>query len=618
MPQAQTYQSQFTGPEIDERLTASGVLEQTIANPGDIAAVDGKLQLADREYDAENPDGLGYKILRKDATFAEQVTATNTIYEIRYDFDLDGDSVEIPAGCVLKFVGGMLGNGSVVFSNTSIDAPRYKIFDVSISGIINNSYVFPEWFGAIADNTTDCTSAFRAAVSLRKDVLLGGGEYYCASAFTMSLGSGIRGEFYDSVIRCNGINLVQNVNLHNFTIAPKDITTPYLIKVSTHDISSYFLRVNISDIRVRGIANDNIATDVFVFEADSNDSIKGMYGAYISNIQQDNKVNRGVVFSSLNVGATEPWMNTISFDNCFFNGAKKVVECVVDTENTRYNCFSDIQFHNFRAQYNTGFSEGFIYLTNCQKFIFDNCFCFDSGPYFKPYFLKKFYCRFQVINSAEAEYSLIDGRSSGAQDETLICDHINGIYTGENVSIAPLLKMRPITESFDIGSQAPVRPGVIPSYWGGYRVFRFLNYTGMSDTRKDALLGVDSSGFPICASNKSGSNSFSPRPIYSDAFVPRSNAASLPNLAGKTYGSMLYNTTLRIPLFADLDNGRWLTAYGARVTSNITKLKGTTADRTSMTLYDYNEGLLYYDTSLKKYVMWNGSAWVNVDGSALS
>ena len=47
---------------------------------------------------------MGYVILRKNKTFAEQVTKTNTIYEIRYDFDLGGESVTIPEDCVLKFV----------------------------------------------------------------------------------------------------------------------------------------------------------------------------------------------------------------------------------------------------------------------------------------------------------------------------------------------------------------------------------------------------------------------------------------------------------------------------------------------------------------------------------
>lgn len=59
-------------------------------------------------------DGMGYVILRKNKTFAEQVTQPNTIYEIRYDFDLNRAEVEIPENCVLKFEGGSLSNGNVI------------------------------------------------------------------------------------------------------------------------------------------------------------------------------------------------------------------------------------------------------------------------------------------------------------------------------------------------------------------------------------------------------------------------------------------------------------------------------------------------------------------------
>ena len=73
----------------------------------------GQLQFANRPYNSLSPDGMGYKILRKDATFAAQVTDENTIYEIRYDFDLNAGSVTIPAGCVLRFNGGRIDNGEI-------------------------------------------------------------------------------------------------------------------------------------------------------------------------------------------------------------------------------------------------------------------------------------------------------------------------------------------------------------------------------------------------------------------------------------------------------------------------------------------------------------------------
>lgn len=34
------------------------------------------------------------------------INQPDTIYEIRYDFDLDGAEISIPEGCILKFNGG--------------------------------------------------------------------------------------------------------------------------------------------------------------------------------------------------------------------------------------------------------------------------------------------------------------------------------------------------------------------------------------------------------------------------------------------------------------------------------------------------------------------------------
>ena len=43
---------------------------------------------------------------------------------------------------------------------------------------------------------------------------------------------------------------------------------------------------------------------------------------------------------------------------------------------------------------------------------------------------------------------------------------------------------------------------------------------------------------------------------------------------------------------------------------------GTTANRRAST--DIYTGFQYWDTDLCKMIAWNGSAWVNLDGTALS
>ena len=133
-----------------------GVISAT-ANEEDITTnADGKLQFKDRAYG----DGMGYVILRKDKTFAEQITKTNTIYEIRYLFDLGGTSVTIPNGCILTFKGGMISNGTLNGDDFRVVADLVKVFnDITFVGnCIKNIYEL-DWFVGNKNSFCDLTSA---------------------------------------------------------------------------------------------------------------------------------------------------------------------------------------------------------------------------------------------------------------------------------------------------------------------------------------------------------------------------------------------------------------------------------------------------------------------------
>ena len=80
----------------------------------DLTSVGGLLKLKDRS----GLYGYGMRILRKEKTFASQVTQTRCIYVVQYDFDLDGSSVTMPADSIILFYGGRITNGTLVGSKT--------------------------------------------------------------------------------------------------------------------------------------------------------------------------------------------------------------------------------------------------------------------------------------------------------------------------------------------------------------------------------------------------------------------------------------------------------------------------------------------------------------------
>jgi len=123
-------------------------------------------------------EGDKYILLTADKSFKEQIEGINadTYIEIRNDFDLGGETVKVPEGCVLNFRGGSIGNGELLFSKTAsynynspcIQAGPYPIFrdNLIITGEFTSDKVSIEWFGAVGDGVTDCTDAFRRALKL--------------------------------------------------------------------------------------------------------------------------------------------------------------------------------------------------------------------------------------------------------------------------------------------------------------------------------------------------------------------------------------------------------------------------------------------------------------------
>ena len=76
----------------------------------DLTAVEGLLKLKDRS----GLYGYAMKILRRNKTFAEQVTQTRCIYMVQYDFNLGGRTIDMPADSIVMFTGGKLINGTLV------------------------------------------------------------------------------------------------------------------------------------------------------------------------------------------------------------------------------------------------------------------------------------------------------------------------------------------------------------------------------------------------------------------------------------------------------------------------------------------------------------------------
>jgi hypothetical protein len=118
------------------------------------------LSFKDRSASTDTFVSKGYKILRKNIVTAsddtnkniltsDMLNEANTIYEIRYNFDLDDKKITIPPRCILRFNGGSIKNGTIIGNETQINAPLYSIFNsIEFSGTFDVPIITDLWFAS--------------------------------------------------------------------------------------------------------------------------------------------------------------------------------------------------------------------------------------------------------------------------------------------------------------------------------------------------------------------------------------------------------------------------------------------------------------------------------------
>ena len=194
---------------------------------------------------------------RKNILTQDMINDPNTVYEIRYDFDLNGEEITIRKECVLKFDGGSFRNGTVNFDNTFL-AENTKIL-CKFSGNITNDSLNLSYFVDSTIKEYDCSDAFQSLVNMRKSIYIPDGTYYIKKRIILPQNFNCYGNgrtskikftkeddvlFYYNTVK--GVNKPITVNIHNICFIG---TYPnYFSSVKTKDITntSIFLKVDIN------------------------------------------------------------------------------------------------------------------------------------------------------------------------------------------------------------------------------------------------------------------------------------------------------------------------------------------------------------------------------------
>lgn len=89
-----------------------------------------------------------------------------TVYSIAKDYNLDGKTINVADGCVIKFDGGSMSNGVLKGNNTQIEANYQHVFKdgLTLSGTWRMEAWLPEWFGAQGKSGYYDTEAIQRAL----------------------------------------------------------------------------------------------------------------------------------------------------------------------------------------------------------------------------------------------------------------------------------------------------------------------------------------------------------------------------------------------------------------------------------------------------------------------
>ena len=428
-----------------------------------------RIEFRDREI-GEEVEGYNYVILRKTnkktgdpLSFSRQLKKENTIYEIRYDFDLGGERVYIPNNSVLKFNGGFLHNGTIVGKKTLIDADKTKIFGLDVyfekykeeidngkdyaypNAFINNS-IFPEWFGAVGDGLVDDSSAINKAVKvgydLSRDIVLSNAAYAIESPIIIGSGVKLRGNNVVGKYSTN-TKIVVKQNVHAIEINN--------IKLFNNNIT-YYTNIHIENITIdgnllggNGIHYDGMETGsnrkVFQFCKFHNIYIKNCrYGMYVNLVDADRDGwlytdFYNVVFSDNIIGLFfdgSSFINLNSFTKCYFSASNLsgLRMCGSTLENNR---FTDCSFEGNGNEYTDEISDygssGCTFIGSKGYNILENCYFEFNYPRRK-------------VSGSTVKYSLMDDNFYVAQivcqgvtlclTRNLFASYYRGVNIGKN------------------------------------------------------------------------------------------------------------------------------------------------------------------------------------------
>ncbi len=317
------------------------------------------IDLLSKNNESES-DAIERTVLDRKKPLKNQLSKPNTIYEVCYDFDLSGKSINIPEGCTLLFNGGTLSNGKVIGRNTFVDAKLVKVFNSNLvlSGSWNAKDAYPQWFGALGNGSTDDTEAIQKTINVFSNVSFVKGTYIFSSQIEVGGDKTISGveemQNNGNVILRTRSNITclkfvgNGITINNLTIEHPETNTKPVIDFTGHryiHLRNIICYHNGKPCPAIGLYSGNTSwTGYDIFEncyfSQYSENVRIENGSFVSfyNCKLNNATNRhlylgGSVFTFIGCDISkDPKQNvlgleytgpyTVDFEGCYLEGFK--------------------------------------------------------------------------------------------------------------------------------------------------------------------------------------------------------------------------------------------------------------------------------------------------------
>ena len=383
------------------------------------------IKFKDRKYSPVLASGKGYKILRKNwvngknVLTQEMINEHNTVYGIRYDFDLNEQEITIPENCVLKFNGGSLSNGIIISNNCIIDG-NFIFNNIQIDGnyktnkkisksvystlqdLINDDYIeydilvetlgyYNEYDGGAATykvvETTDNTVDTGSCIRLNKGYAIlipYNGEINAKQFGAISISNNAESVTDSTVNIQNAIDYIQN----NTNTKKLFINGFFAVKELTIDTNNQYIEIyGTCNLQKQGFLYIGENGYIDNFDEDSNQAIITIksIGVNIHHL-----FFQGIANSSI---ANLKFVNSMAYCAIYVDSYLGPNTCIHDCN---FNFFADSAIHTDSSLYGYLYNLEFltsgrsaIHIDSCISFSINN-FAFDTNIHNYIYYNDKY------------------------------------------------------------------------------------------------------------------------------------------------------------------------------------------------------------------------------------